>query len=122
MKKVSTETKGEITMTMHAMETTKNEIENGYRELSRLLQGGQGAFAVKQAFHLARIDANSLWNSLKAYVSTDLNHRDTSQLLVVNALYNNWSQDQQDIFIAHAVLTLANATKNRSESVLKYMP
>jgi len=109
-------------MTKYAMETTKNEIENGYRELSRLLQGGQGALAVKQALRLAEIEPTSLWNFLKAYVCTELNHRDTSELLAVNALWNNWSHDQQDIFIAHAVATLAKATKNRSESVLKFLP
>jgi hypothetical protein len=43
-------------------------------------------------------------------------------MLVVNALYSSWVQDQNDIFIGHAVLTLVNATKNRSESVLKFMP
>jgi len=43
--------------------------------------------------------------------------------LVVNALYNSWVQDStNDVFIAHAVLTLANATKTRSESVLKFLP
>ena len=109
-------------MNAYALETTKNEIENGYRELSRLLQGGQGALAVKQAICLAKIDATGLWNLIKTYLSTDLNHRDTSELLVVSALYNNWVQDQNDIFIAHAVLTLVNATKNRSESVLKFLP
>jgi hypothetical protein len=109
-------------MSAYALETTKNEIENGYRELSRLLHGGQGALAVKQALYLAKIDATNLWNTLKAYVSTDLNYRDTSELLAVNALWNNWSHNQKDIFIAHAVATLANATKNRSESVLKFLP
>jgi len=109
-------------MTTHAMRTTQNEIDNGYRELGRLLQGGQGALAVKHAFYLAKTDATSLWNFIKAYVSLELNHRHTSELLAVNALWSNWVQDPSDIFIAHAVLTLANATKNRSESVLKYMP
>ena len=109
-------------MTAYAIKTTEREIENAYNELRRLLQGGQGLNAVKQALGLARSDAAKLWNCLKAYISTDLNYRDTSQLLVVNALYNNWVQDQNDIFIAHAVLTLVNATKNRSESVLKFLP
>jgi hypothetical protein len=109
-------------MTTHAIKTTQNEIDNGYRELSRLLQGGQGALAVKHSFYLAKTDATSLWNFIKAYVSLELNHRHTSELLTVNALWSNWVQDPSDVFIAHAVLTVANATKNRSESVLKYMP
>jgi hypothetical protein len=41
-------------MTTHAIKTTQNEIDNGYRELGRLLQGGQGALAVKHAFFLAK--------------------------------------------------------------------
>lgn len=109
-------------MTAYAIKTTEREIENAYNELHRLLQGSQSQNAVKQALGLARSDAAKLWNFLKAYISTDLNYRDTSQLLVVNALYSNWVQDQNDIFISHAVLTLVNATKNRSESVLKFMP
>src|SRR6202166_4825178 len=107
-------------MAAYAIKTTEREIENAYNELHRLLQGGQSQNAVKQALGLARSDAAKLWNYLKAYISTDLNYRDTSQLLEVNALYNNWVVGQNDIFIAHAVLTLANATKNRSESVLKF--
>lgn len=109
-------------MTAYAIKTTEREIENAYNELHRLLQGGQSQNAVKQALGLARSDTAKLWNFLKAYISTDLNYRDTSQLLVVNALYSSWVQDQNDIFIGHAVLTLVNATKNRSESVLKFMP
>jgi hypothetical protein len=109
-------------MTAYAIKTTEREIENAYNELRRLLQGGQRENAVKQALGLASSDATELWKFLKAYISTDLNYRDTSQLLVVNALYDNWVQAQTDIFIAHAVLTLANATKNRSESVLKFLP
>ena len=109
-------------MTAYATKTTECEIENAYNELRRLLQGGQSQNAVKQALGLAHSDTAKLWNFLKAYISTDLNYRDTSQLLVVNALYNYWVQDQNDIFIGHAVLTLVIATKNRSESVLKFMP
>ena len=106
----------------HVAKPSWGEKTLAYNELRRLLQGGQSQNAVKQALGLAGTDAAKLWNFLKAYISTDLNYRDTSQLLVVNALYNNWVQDQNDIFIAHAVLTLVNATKNRSESVLKFLP
>ena len=106
----------------YAIETTKREIDDAYIDLRRMLQVGQRENAVKQALGLARSDAAKLWNFLKAYISTDLSYRDTSQLLAVNALYNNWVQDQNDIFIAQAVLTLMNATKSRSESVLKFLP
>jgi hypothetical protein len=107
----------------YALETTKNEIENGYRDLNRLLTGGQNTYAVKAALGLAKIEAAELWKFLKSYASTDLNYRDTEHVLVVNALYNSWVQDPTStVFIAHAVLVLASATKNRNESVLKYLP
>jgi len=110
-------------MNSYAMETTKNELDNGYRDLNRLLTSGQAALAVRQALALAKVDAGELWKFLKSYGSTDLNYRDTDHLLVMNALYNSWVQDStNDVFIAHAVLTLANATKTRSESVLKFLP
>ena len=84
-------------MSTYALETTKDEIENGYRDLNRLLNGTQGAYAVRAALGLAKIDAAELWKFLKSYASTDLNYRDTEHLLVVNALYNlsyaeNWRQ------------------------------
>ncbi len=110
-------------MSTYALETTKDEIENGYRDLNRLLNGAQGAYAVRAALGLARIDAPELWKFLKSYASTDLNYRDTEHLRVVDALYNSWVQHPTNtVFIAHAVLTLANATKTRSESVLKFLP
>jgi hypothetical protein len=73
-------------MNAYAMKTTEREIEDAYIELHRLLQGGQSHNAVKHAVRLARLDAAKLWNYLKVYISTDLNYRDTSQLLEVNAL------------------------------------
>ena len=36
-------------MSAYALETTKNEIENGYRDLTRLMQGSQIAYAVAAA-------------------------------------------------------------------------
>jgi len=110
-------------MRTYALETTKHEIENGYRDLTRLLNGSQNAHAVTAAFGLAKIDAAELWRFLKSYASTDFNYRDTQHLLVVDALYNSWIQDPtNESFIAHAVATLASATKTRSESVLKFLP
>jgi hypothetical protein len=110
-------------MSTYALETTKHEIENGYRDLTRLLNGSQNAHAVTAALGLAKIDAAELWKFLKSYASTDLNYRDTGHLRVVDSLYNSWVRDPTNtVFIAHAVLTLANATKTRSESVLKFLP
>jgi hypothetical protein len=109
--------------TEYALETTKREIENGYRDLTRLLNGGQNAYAVAAALGLAKIDTTELWRFLKSYTSTDLNYRDTEHLLVLHALYNSWVQDPtNEAFIAHAVAILASATKTRSESVLKFLP
>jgi hypothetical protein len=110
-------------MSKYALETTKNEIENGYRDLTRLLHGSQIAYAVTAALGLAKHDAAELWKFLKSYASTDLNHRDADHLPVLDALYNSWVQDPtNETFIAHAVAILASATKTRSESVLKFLP
>jgi hypothetical protein len=110
-------------MITHALETTKHEIDSGYNDLTRLLNSGRGKYAVDAAISLTKVDANELWKFLKNYASTDLNYRDTEHLRVLDALYNSWVQDPTNaVFVAHAVLTLANATKTRSESVLKFLP
>jgi len=110
-------------MLTHALETTKQEIDNGYRDLARLLNSGQGKYAVDAAISLVKADANELWKFIKNYASTELNYRDTEHLLTLNALHDSWVHDPTNpIFVAHAVLTLASATKVRSESVLKFMP
>ena len=99
----------------YAMETTEREIEKAYIDLGRMLQLGQSQNAVKQALGLAKLDSNRLWIYLRGYASRSLNYRETTPLLVVNALWNNWQQDNDDIsFIGHAVLTLVNAPKGQS--------
>ena len=106
---------------MYALETTKNEIENGYRDLTRLLNGGQALHAVQAALGLVKVDVEQLWRFLKNYASTEINHRDTNHILVLDALHTSWLHDPTNTnFIVHAVATLANATKNRSESILKF--
>ena len=106
-----------------ANKTTQHELEDGYRNLIRVLGGTQPAHAVSAALNLAKVDVENLWKFLKSYASTDLNYKDTQPLLVVNALHSNWVQDpKNDVFLSHAVATLANATKNRNDSVLKLMP
>jgi hypothetical protein len=110
-------------MNAYALETTKTEIENGYRDLTRLLHGSQTAYAVTAALGLAKHDAAELWKFLKSYASTDLNYRDTDHLVVLHALYDSGVADPtNEAFIPHAVATLASATKTRSESVLKFLP
>lgn len=102
--------------------TTKHEIENGYRDLTRLLNSGQAKYAVDAALGLEKVDVYELWKFLKNYASTELGFRDTDHLLVLNALHTSWIHDTSNtIFIAHAAATLANATKARSESVLKFL-
>ncbi len=99
----------------YALETTEREIEKAYIDLGRMLQLGQSQNAVKQALGLAKLDSKRLWNYLRGYASRGLNYRETTPLLVVNALWNNWQQDNDDIsFIGHAVLTLVNAPKGQS--------
>lgn len=108
---------------LHALEITEIEIERGYQDLRRLLTSSQAAYAVKASLGFVKVDAARLWRFLKSFASTDLNYRDTEQLRTVDALYNSWVQDPGNIvYIAHAVVTLANAGKTRSDSVLKFLP
>jgi len=110
-------------MSTYALETTQQEISDGYRDLTRLLNSGQSKYAVDAAIGLTKVDANELWKFLLNYGSTELNYRDTDHLLILSALHDSWIDDPTNpIFVAHAVLTLAGATKVRSESVLKFMP
>ena len=71
----------------YAVEATKHEIEDGYRNLNRYLDGTQPAYAVTAALGLAKIDAVELWKFIKSYGSTATNYRETSHLLVLDALY-----------------------------------
>src|SRR5260370_32009210 len=110
-------------MSPFALEITKQEIEDGYRNLHRTITGGQVNPAVILALKFIKIDKDELWKFLKSYASTDINYRDTEPLVIVNALYNNCQHDQEnDAFVAHAVAVLASATKTRNDSVLKFMP
>lgn len=105
----------------YAVATTKNEVEDGYRNLRRHLDGTQPAYAVTAALGLAKIDAIELWQFIKSYGTTATNYRETSHLLVLDALYNSWVQDPTNsAFIAQAIATLANLSKVNGESVLKF--
>ena len=72
--------------TKYAIETTRREIEQAYIDFNRLLNVGRGHEAVEQAKTLAKQDANRLWNFLVLYTSSSVNYRETTPLLVVNAL------------------------------------
>lgn len=107
----------------YALETSRSEIENGYRELRRHLVGNNTIYAVRAVLGLAKIDAAALWKFLKNFAIEEVNHRETNHLLVLDALYNSWVQDPTNpAFVAEAAATLANLTKTRSESVLKFFP
>ena len=101
-------------MSEHALATTPKEIDEAYLDLRRVLQSGRSPEAIKLAIGLAKHDEKRLWNYLRAYASTELNYRDTSQLLAVNALWNNWQQDNDNSFVVHAALILASAPKGQS--------
>lgn len=98
----------------YAIATTEHEIADAYRNLGRMLTSGQKENAMKQAVRLVNQDASRLWNYLRAYPSTGVSFLETTPLLAVNALWNSWAQDHQDVFVAHAVLALVQATKGNS--------
>lgn len=94
-----------------ALETTERELNDAYIDLNRVMRLGQNKNAIDRAVRLAKQDEKRLWNYLRAYSSTVVNFRETNPLLVVNALWINWNQDQDISFVTHAVLTLINTTK-----------
>ena|SRR5258706_8369676 len=102
---------------------SRTEIESGYRDLTRHLIGNNVIYAVRAVLGLAKIDAAALWKFLKKFAVEEVNHRETDHLLVLDALYNSSVQDPTNpVFVAQAAATLANLTKTRSESVLKFIP
>ena len=106
-----------------ALGLTERERQDGYRDLTRHLIGNNTIYAVRAALGLAKIDAAALWKFLKNFAGEEINHRETSHLPVIDSLYNSWVQDPTNtIFVAQATDVLANLTKTRSESVLKFFP
>jgi hypothetical protein len=118
MNRVSVETnkEGEITMSTnaYAMATTAKEIDDAYQDFHRMLQIGQRENAIRQALGLLKQDPTRLWNYIRAYTTKEINYRDTSSMLVVNALWNNWKEENDFSFVVHAVLVLANLPKESS--------
>jgi hypothetical protein len=106
----------EITMSTnaYAMATTTKEIDDAYRDFQRMLQIGQIENAIKQALGLLKQDPTRLWNYIRAYTSKEINYRDTTSLLAVNALWNNWKEENDFSFVVHAVLILVNLPKESS--------
>ena len=103
----------------YAIATTEREIEQAYIDLRRMLTLGRSHDAVKQAIRLAKLDANTLWDFLLHYTSSEVSHRENEPVLVVNALWNNWQSYKDNVDIAHAVLTLINSPKG--DSIAKFL-
>jgi len=104
----------------YAIATTEREIENAYLDLRRMLTTGRSREAVKQAIGLASHDEARLWNYLREYASLEINYRETTPLLVVRALADNWQAEKNPEFLAHAVLTLIHAPKG--DPIAKFLP
>jgi len=107
---------GEIIMSTgtYATATTAKEIDDAYRDFQRMLQIGQRENAIKQALGLLKQDPTRLWNYIRAYTSKETNYRDTTSLLAVKALWNNWKEENDLSFVVHAVLILVNLPKESS--------
>lgn len=100
--------------TKYQLEKTQWEAEQACNDFRRKLATGRSHEAVKQAIIWAQDNAHDLWSFLTLYASTDVNYRETNTVLVVNALRNNWQSYRDNVYIAHAVLTLINAQKGDS--------
>lgn len=105
--------------TKYQLETTQCEIDQAYVDFRRMLNLGRSHEGVKQAMRLAKQDAAQLWSFLLQYASVEVNYRENDPVLVVNALWTNWLNIREDVFIARAVMTLMNAPKG--DSVAKFL-
>ena len=104
----------------YAIATTEKEIAQAYIDFHRMLTLGRSHEAVKQAIRLANQNEISLWNYLREYASSQVNYRETTPLLVVKVLSDNWQAEKNPVFVAQAVLTLVHAPKN--DSIAKFLP
>ena len=98
----------------YAIATTEKEIAQAYIDFHRMLTLGRSREAVKQAIGLASQDEVRLWNYLREYASSQVNYRETTPLLVVKVLSDNWQAEKRTVFLAQAVLTLVHAPKGDS--------
>jgi hypothetical protein len=101
-------------MLTYAMDTTEKEIEKNYIDLRRMLNTGKAVEAMKLAINLAKGDDTRLWKFLREYISADIKYKETTPLLVVNALYQGWLADPNEPFLVQAILTLTGAPKTDS--------
>lgn len=100
------------------MNVTEKETQKDYIDLRRMLYTGKAATAAPHAVRLAKNDDVRMWKFLREYTSTDLAYKETNPLLVVHALHQSWLLDNNEAFLVHAILILAEATK--AESALNY--
>ena len=94
--------------------TSAKEIDHAYVDFHRMLQVGQRENAIRQALGLLKHDPTRLWNYIRAYTSKQTNFRDTTSLLLVRGLWENWKEDNDISFVIHSVLILVNLPKESS--------
>jgi replication-associated recombination protein RarA len=61
-------------------------------------------------FHSARPE--NLWKRLRVMASEDVDFREYHIVPIVRALYENWKQDNDFLYVAHAVIVLVRASKS----------
>lgn len=105
---------------MVSVKATEQELERAYADLRRLLQLGRVHEAIRQAILLAKSDSRRLWDYLREYASVEVTYRETTPLLVVKALSDNWQATEAPVFIAHAITALIGAPKG--DSIAKFLP
>ena len=112
-----------MSATKYALQSTEHEIADAYRNLGRVLTGGQKEYAMKAATSLVRQDATRLWNYLREYASVCISIEETTPLLLLDALSNYWAQDHNETFVSRAVLVLIRATKGNTaaDEMRKYL-
>jgi len=97
------------------MSTIKeHEVAQSYGLLRKAIRRGDPKAAVAITLGLLAGHASELWTFLKQASSSDVSHTDGHAAVLVKALFDNWTLDQNPVFIVHAVLALTDAPKGTS--------
>ena len=97
------------------MSTIKeHEVAQSYGLLRKAIRRGDPKAAVAITLGLLAGHASELWTFLKQASSSDVSHTDGHAAVLVKALFDNWTLDQNPVFIVRAVLALTDAPKGTS--------
>src|ERR1700730_7913744 len=92
----------------------EHEVAQSYALLRKAIRRGDPKAAVAITHGLLAGNASELWRFLKQASSSDVSHTDGRAAVLVKTLFDNWTLDQDPVFIVHDVLALTDAPKGTS--------